>query len=548
MKKLKCLIILGWFFLVFLTPHAISIVQPVGAVSPMDPGLQGFFTLSNKADSQGAVVNSKAHNSNVSCEDINSTENFQWQLVYYGKYSNDYILINQYNMLLLGIEGNSTSEGANIVTNPLAKNTWSDWAIRDEFLFEFEASGPYYTLKSCLSDLYVTQDGGGNVIQTSYTGTDNQLWEITAIELSIPNYEDLVWTEEFNYNGLPDDKYWSFEQIWVNNEKQTYTINDTDNCYVENDYLKITALKEQYGATQYTSARINTRGKFNFTYGRVEGRIKVAGGRGTWPAFWMMPESFDPLTNPWPDCGEIDIMEYVGYDADHIHAHCHNELYSGLTANDYGASVEVDNVSTMWHIYGMKWNEERLIFYVDDWVYFVYENISVGKKQYPYIEPFYIILNLAIGGNWGGAQGIDDSIFPVSYYVDWIRVFREGDDTTAPAQVMGLTATATSRTQVNLAWEANTEFDLDHYNIYRDNVKIAEVNTSVFVDTELSARTIYTYQVTAVDIHGNEGIKSDPINVETRGNQIPGFPVVAIFVFSTVVVIKISHTIKKKQR
>lgn len=494
---------------------------PNSAVSSSNPGLQGMHQIVSKATGQGLMVNTQDFGSNVYAETTTNNEKFNWQLVFYGKSVNDYYLMNQYNMLVMGIQDASLVEGGNIVTDCFAKDTSGDWLVYNTLLFDVEQIGQYYAFKSLHSGLYLTLDGSGNAIQAAYTGSDNQLWALNPVDVTDHSFDQLIWAEEFDYTGLPDPTWWSYEQTYVNNELQAYMIEDPDNSYVENGYLRITAIKERWRAQEYTSARLITRDKFDFTYGMVEARIKVAAGIGTWNAFWMMPSTYDEKTNPWPDCGEIDIMEYLGYDTNRIHGTAHTYQYNGYWATNPSAAVEALNLDTDWHTYSVKWSADRIVWMVDGWEYFIWENTGVGLEQYPFLDPNYIILNLAIGGDWGGVMGVDDSIFPVSMYVDYVRVYQEssGIDNTPPAQVTGLSATAVSESQIDLVWDANSELDLDHYNIYRDGVKIAEISETSYSDTGLSPETSYTYEVSAVDTSSNEGLLSDQAIATTLSSE-----------------------------
>jgi beta-glucanase (GH16 family) len=237
----------------------------------------------------------------------------------------------------------------------------------------------------------------------------------------------LVWSEEFNYQGLPDTTKWNFETKgnetgWGNNEKQFYTDRDTSNAIVKNGFLYITARKEEKGNKPYTSARLSTSEKYNFTYGKVDVRAKLPSGTGTWPAIWMLGQS--RKTTKWPDCGEIDIMEHVGYDKDSIHGTVHTAAYNHIKRTQKGSSIFITDPYENFHLYSIIWDKEKIEFLLDNQVYFVFKNEKLTKAEWPFDDPFYLILNVAIGGNWGGKKGIDDTIFPVSMVIDYVRVFQ----------------------------------------------------------------------------------------------------------------------------
>ncbi len=257
-----------------------------------------------------------------------------------------------------------------------------------------------------------------------------------------PNQWTLVWSDEFNYQGRPDPKKWSYD-IWpaqkVNSEDQTYT-KSLKNLHVKDGNLVITAHKENLDNAKYTSGRIHSQGKGDFLYGRVDVRAKLPAGQGTWSAIWMLPsnpykystscqENEDwqgsATCDAWPNSGEIDIMEHVGYDMQTIHGTVHNKAYYWANWEQRKGSIEGENVEQAFHLYSVEWTPESITVLFDNTPYFFYSNESSGWRAWPYDHPYHIILNLAIGGMWGKAGGpIDDSIFPVSMEVDYVRIFK----------------------------------------------------------------------------------------------------------------------------
>lgn len=245
---------------------------------------------------------------------------------------------------------------------------------------------------------------------------------------------DLVWQEEFNEtpntNGslpLPGDKWW-FEtggSGWGNNELQYYTDRTagTDTvAKIKDGNLIITAFKrpKPYYGMDYVSARMNT--VESWKYGYFEARIKVAAGRGTWSAFWMMPKNF----TAWPLDGEIDIMEYVGYRPDVTQSSIHTDLYNHKIGTEKTATKDIQNAETEFHVYGLEWTEDQITGYVDGVAYFTFKNDHLGdKRTWPFNSPFYLKLNLAIGGDWGGLQGVAEDIFPSKYEIDYVRVYQK---------------------------------------------------------------------------------------------------------------------------
>lgn len=237
----------------------------------------------------------------------------------------------------------------------------------------------------------------------------------------------LIWSDEFNGSGLPDSSRWNFETKgnatgWGNNEKQFYTNRDTANAYVKDGILHIVALKESSENKSYTSARLSTSDKFNFTYGRIDVRAKLPAGRGTWPAIWMLGQN--RKTVKWPDCGEIDIMEHVGYDKDTIHGTIHTAAYNHIKGTQKGKTIFIADPYDTFHLYSVIWTKEKIDFLLDNKIYHSFSNEHKSTAEWPFDDPFYIILNLAIGGNWGGKKGIDDTVFPASFLIDYVRVYQ----------------------------------------------------------------------------------------------------------------------------
>ena len=236
----------------------------------------------------------------------------------------------------------------------------------------------------------------------------------------------LVWADEFNYTGLPDSTKWSFEvggQGWGNNELQYYTDADTNNAVVKNGYLSITARREVKGKNQYTSARLITKGKKVFKYGKIEVRAKLPEGVGTWPAIWMLGDNINEVG--WPDCGEIDIMEHVGFKKDSVFGSLHTKSFNHVIGTQITKGVFIKDPYQSFHIFSIEWSPKKIDFFLDHKKYLEFPNQYKTVDKWPFNQPFFMILNLAIGGNWGGQQGIDDSIFPATMQVDYVRVYKK---------------------------------------------------------------------------------------------------------------------------
>lgn len=234
------------------------------------------------------------------------------------------------------------------------------------------------------------------------------------------------WQEEFNYTGKPDASKWSYavgDNGWGNNELENYTDNPK-NARVENGNLIIEALKEESGKQHYSSARLITKGKADFLYGKFEIRAKLPQGRGTWPAIWMLFSGESYGNTGWPDNGEIDIMEHVGFDQNRIHGNIHTKAFNHAIKTNKGNDTLLVNVSDDFHIYSCEWTPDQVSILVDGKSYFQFNReTTYGWQEWPFDKPFHLILNLAVGGNWGGQKGVDDSIFPQKMLVDYIRVY-----------------------------------------------------------------------------------------------------------------------------
>jgi beta-glucanase (GH16 family) len=255
----------------------------------------------------------------------------------------------------------------------------------------------------------------------------------------------LVWSDEFNDPGLPNAKKWTYEVGFIRNrESQYYTKARKENARVEDGMLIIESHKERFKNpdyqpskrsrrwkysrefADYTSASLTTLGKAHWRYGRIEVRAKLPTGRGTWPAIWMLGTNIRDVG--WPRCGEIDIMENVGFDPNRIHANIHTKKYNHMRKTNKGAKIIVDKPFDKFHVYAVEWSPQKIKFDVDDELYFIYENEKSGVAAWPFDKDHYLILNTAIGGAWGGQKGIDDSIFPQRFLIDYVRVYKKAPE------------------------------------------------------------------------------------------------------------------------
>jgi len=250
----------------------------------------------------------------------------------------------------------------------------------------------------------------------------------------------LVWSDEFDYTGLPDSTKWDYEEGFVrNNEMQYYTRARKQNARVENGVLVIEGRKEQianpkykpgtdswiqkreYG--QYTSASLITFNKASWTFGRIEVRARLPQGKGTWPAIWTLGANISKVR--WPKCGEIDIMEHVGKDPNWICGTANYDL-NGKRQYDQG-KIQTETPYADFHIFAIEWFDDRIDFFFDDTKYFTFPVDKAGQgEDNPFRKPQYLLINLGLGGSWGGE--IDDSMLPQKYLIDYVRVYRSKTD------------------------------------------------------------------------------------------------------------------------
>jgi beta-glucanase (GH16 family) len=233
-----------------------------------------------------------------------------------------------------------------------------------------------------------------------------------------------VWSDEFDYTGLPVESKWNYDiggSGWGNNELQYYT-DDIKNASVANGILTIKAIKEPVDNMNYSSARLVTRQKGDWLYGRFEIKAKLPTGKGTWPAIWMLPTDWE--YGSWPKSGEIDIMEHVGYDQNRVHVTVHTEAYNHSIGTQRGKSKIIETASSEYHLYRIDWTPYAVRGFIDDQQVFEFINEGKGSQVWPFDKRFHLLVNVAFGGNWGGAQGIDDTVLPQAMEIDYIRVYK----------------------------------------------------------------------------------------------------------------------------
>ncbi|WP_304145302.1 glycoside hydrolase family 16 protein [Mesoflavibacter zeaxanthinifaciens] len=243
---------------------------------------------------------------------------------------------------------------------------------------------------------------------------------ITIFSCKEEKQENIVFFEDFNTENL-NENHWNYELGngcpnlcgWGNNERQYYT---KENVSIKDGNLVITATKD---STKYYSGRITTKDKVEFTYGTVEVKAKLPLGHGLWPAIWMLGSDIEEVG--WPACGEIDIMEYVGKTPHEIHTTLHTPSSFGQSINTNVETLE--NIEEGFHVYKTNWSKDAIKFYIDNQLVYTFSPEEKDKKNYPFNKPFFVILNMAIGGSFGGPD-VDDSIFPQQFIIDYIKIYQ----------------------------------------------------------------------------------------------------------------------------
>ncbi len=244
------------------------------------------------------------------------------------------------------------------------------------------------------------------------------------------SFTKLVWSDDFNQPGLPDSSKWGYDKGrgcpdncgWGNKELQFYTHDRLENARVENGHLVIEARKENFSDAKYTSARLVSKNKGDWKYGRIEVRAKLPAGTGMWPAIWMLPTKWE--YGGWPKSGEIDIMENVGYWPDSVLGSVHTGAYNGMLGTQKTNGIKLTDLSTAFHVYSIEWTADVISFLIDNKKYYEFRNEGKGSETWPYDKEFHLLMNIAVGGNWGGKFGVDDKIFPQRMVIDYVRVYQ----------------------------------------------------------------------------------------------------------------------------
>ena len=342
-------------------------------------------------------------------------------------------------------DANTTTQGADVLNLPYADFSGSWTASGSEELVNINLSGlgfiGYYIGGNHSYELFQYENQPSNefLLRSTDGNAEFDWWFIITSgegvveELSLDviyreEGEDPIWADEFDVDGAPDPANWGYDLGdgcpnlcgWGNNESQYYT-NEDDNVIVSEGTLKITAKKEdreESDFTTFTSTRMLTQDKFEFTYGRVDVRAKLPSGGGTWPAIWMLGANINEVG--WPTTGEIDIMEHVGNNQDVISHALHNNAGSG--GNAFTSESEFEGVSEEFHVYSVNWSPDQIAFLVDDEITFIYNPSPKNDANWPYTADQFIILNVAMGGSFGGT--IDPDFIESTMEVDYVRVYQ----------------------------------------------------------------------------------------------------------------------------
>ncbi|MEM9261426.1 MAG: glycoside hydrolase family 16 protein, partial [Bacteroidota bacterium] len=243
------------------------------------------------------------------------------------------------------------------------------------------------------------------------------------------SFTQLVWADEFDGSGPLDSTKWAYDiggHGWGNQELQYYT-DRLENARREDGHLLIEARQESFEGSTYTSARLVTRDRQTWQRGRVAVRAKLPTGLGTWPAIWMLGQNIKEVG--WPTCGEIDIMEHLGFSQDTVYGTVHTDAFNHIKGTERSGHVHIAGASDDFHTYHIDWHDDHIDFGVDDEVYFTFNKVeNATDAEWPYDKPHYLLLNIAVGGSWGGSRGVDSIIWPQRMVVDWVRVSEAADE------------------------------------------------------------------------------------------------------------------------
>lgn len=301
-----------------------------------------------------------------------------------------------------------------VVSNDSSGNVSFTATATNATSFEYDFGNGIFQTSALGSLVYrYTAAGTYTVVVTAKSSSGQTISK--SVQIIIAFSSSLLWADEFNVDGMPDASKWGYDigaGGWGNNELQYYT-NRTENITVSNGTLKVTAKKESYIGSAYTSARLISKGKYSVKYGKIEFRAKLPAGAGTWPALWMLGENISTVS--WPACGEIDVMEHRGNEINRIFGTLHYPGHSGGNAD--GNSLLISNATTEFHKYSVNWTPSYVKIYVDDLLIHSVAN----SASLPFNDNFFFIINLALGGNFGGS--VSPTFTDATLEVDYIRAY-----------------------------------------------------------------------------------------------------------------------------
>ena len=363
-----------------------------------------------------------------------------------------------------------------------------------------------------------------DVVAKDIAGNSSDTASVTVETDTIP--WEIIWRDEFNVDGDVDRSKWNFQvggDGWGNEESQYYT--DGDNATVSGGNLIIEARKETFGSNDFTSSRLNSSGKGDFLYGRIEVKAKLPRTGGTWPAIWTLPT--DWVYGPWPDCGEIDIMEHSAtYNYGYVFGTIHTGAYNHEDGTQKSGGIAFDDVTDTYHTYAIEWYPDHIDWYVDDIHIFTFDNEYKSTAEWPYDIPHHVLLNVAIGGGLGGA--IDyDGVWPQQMLVDYVRIydFKLGEnDTISPDKPTELSVEPKWST-AHVSWNLSVDnYAIEQYYIYLDGVMVDSTLGSDYRLYNLTPLTEYKVAVQAVDYAGNlsDTASANFSTTEIQGLAVPG--------------------------
>lgn len=379
-----------------------------GIVSLFSTNIQAYTSI--QAESYFSMFGVQLENNNTTVGYIDSGDWMYYKDVDFGTGASSIILSAAKSSVGGSLELHLDSKAGTLIATFYPENN-SSWT-------SFVEQTCNIVTTSGIHSLYIVASGATGVCNLDY-------FRLSDVKIPEPNWVQ-VWADEFNGNDVDGNSWQKINKgNNPNNELQFYTTR-AQNIEVSNGTLKLIARKESYSSggiqRNYTSGKIDSQNKLTFKYGKFEARMKLPRGKGTWPAFWMLGQNISSAG--WPKCGEIDVMEHA-QDLNNLGAAIHTQAYNHTIGTQKTGTYQISDYDTGFHIYGVEWSAEKLSFKVDGNAYFTITKAQLGstEAQWPFDQPFFLILNHAVGGAWGGTP--DDSLYPHTTEVDWVRVYQD---------------------------------------------------------------------------------------------------------------------------